>query len=693
MNHPKTSSYFCPMHPEITSAHPGDCPVCGMSLEPSFPPSEIKSEEPGGLRWRVILALLLTIPMMLIHLTPFGLLDITVKPNGVFVELVLATLVVFVAGYPLLIKGFQSFKTMQLNMFSLITLGILAAYFYSFFNVLFTKSFSDIYFEPSAVITTLVLTGQWIEAKALKKTGQEIQSLVKLQPQIAHLILPGGEERKIAIEDVKKGDLLRIKPGEKVPVDGTVKEGQSFVNESMLTGEPIPVFKRPEINVLAGTLNGNNSFTMIAKKVGDDTVLASIIQLVQEARSSKAPIQKLVDKVAAYFTPLVILLSLLTFFGWHFTGAPFSVSIAYAISILIIACPCALGLATPMSMTVGMGLGASQGILIRDASALEELEKVDALIIDKTGTLTEGKPLLAKIFAKFPFSESEVLKFAASVEQSSSHPVAESIVSGAKLKHIPIPHAINFQNIEGKGVIADSEGSKVAVGNAALLIDLGIDPSPLASQAIEWQKEGLTVSFVTLENHLIGLIAVADSIKFTAERTLSNLMRNKIQIIMATGDSQEAAISIAKRLKIDEFHAGFLPQDKLALVQNLQKKGKIVAMAGDGVNDAAAIAGANVGISMSTGSEAAIYNSSITLMKGDLRGVEKARELSKATMQNVKQNLFFAFLYNILAIPLAAGLFYPFFHVSLTPMVASIAMTLSSLSVILNALRLRTKNL
>lgn len=678
-----TSTYYCPMHPEITSQSPGDCPICGMSLEPlltAATPSD--SDEVRDLKWRVLLACVLTLPMLIVHMYEVSLIT----------EFILATIVVWVAGFPLLVKGVQSFLTLQLNMFSLITLGVLAAYFYSLYNIFnpHIGNLGDTYFEPSAVITTLVLIGQLIEAKARKKTGEQIESLIHLAPHVGHLILVNGEERKIAIEDIKKGDYLRVKPGEKIPVDGEIKEGQSWINESMITGEAIPVFKRPGSSVLAGTLNGNSSFNMIAKKVGEDTILVGMIQLIAAARLSKAPVQKLADKISAYFTPFVILIAIATAFLWSFFGYPFSIGMMHAISVLIIACPCALGLATPMSIVVGMGLGASRGILVKDAEALEQMQKVTTLIIDKTGTLTEGKPMLTKVFARFPFSESEVLKFAASIEQFSEHPLAQSIVMGAKLKHISLPNATNFQNIEGKGVIAEVDGSRVAVGNSQLLLDLNVDPSPLIPQALDWQKEGLTVSFISLEFRTIGLIAVADPIKFTAERAIQQLKREDIKVIMATGDSLEAALAVAKRLKIDSIHAGALPQDKMALVQKLQSEGEIVAMAGDGINDAPALAQADVGIAMSTGTDAAIYNSGITLMKGDLCGVVRALMLSKMTMQNVRENLLLAFGYNILAIPIAAGFFYFFgSHISLTPVVASIAMTLSSLSVIGNSLRLR----
>lgn len=697
-----TPSYYCPMHPKINSAIPGDCPICGMSLEPLVHTHAEGHEEMDVLKRRFWLAVLLTIPEVLLHMFPLGVeayLDMKYLP---FIELALTTVVVWYAGWPIMKKAFYSFKTWQLNMFSLIGLGVFVSYAYSvakmfwpyFFNSpLSAEHISGLYFEPSAVITTLVLLGQFLEAKALRRTTSEIQALIELNPKMANLILPDGEERKIAIEDVKKGDILRIKPGEKIPVDGTVKDGQSWINEGMVTGESLPVYKRAKDKVIGGTLNGNGSFQMIAEKIGKETLLAQMIQLVTEARQSKAPIQKMADRVAALFTPLVLLIALITWIVWTYMGASHGVAIGYAVSVLIIACPCALGLATPVSMVVGMGLGAKYGILIRDAQALELMEKVDIIVIDKTGTLTEGKPMLTKIFARFPFSDFEVLKLGASVEQYSEHPLAGCLVTGAKLKQIPLHKATNFQSINGKGVIARVDGSRVAVGNGKLLEELGIDPASLIPQAEKWQKEGQTVSFVALEYRAVGLLAISDPIKFTSERAIQQLHREKLKVMMATGDSKEAALAVAKRLNIDLVEAEVLPQDKMALVQKLQHEGSCVAMAGDGVNDAPAIAQADVGIAMGTGTDAAIQSAAITLLKGDLRGVVRARYLSSLTMCNVRQNLFLAFVYNIAAIPLAAGVLYPFLQVGLTPIAASIAMTLSSLSVIGNALRLRNSTL
>jgi Cu+-exporting ATPase len=694
----KNATYYCPMHLEVTAQNPGDCAICGMSLEPLVLNKPPEDEEIKGLKWRALFAAALTIPIACLHNFPDVIQNTLSLQTLLILEVLVSTLVVFVAGWPLLSKGVRSFIYRKLNMYSLISLGILTAYFYSLYRMIspyvhhqpFADAlFYELYFEPSSVITTLILIGQWIEAKALKKTSQQIERLMQLAPSVAHLNLPSGEERKIAVENIKNGDLLSIKPGAKIPADGVVKEGQSWVNESMITGEGIPVFKRPNSIVLTGTLNGNNTFSMVAEKTGEDTVLAGMIQVIATASLSQAPIQKRADKIAAYFIPTVIVIALATAILWTVIGNSFPQGVMHAIAVLIIACPSAFILSAPMSMAVGIGLGASRGILIKDAEALEKMEKVTTLIIDKTGTLTEGKPMLTKIFARFPFSEPEVLKFAACVEQNTDHPLGLSIVMGAKLKQIPLLKADNFQNIEGKGVIADVDGSRIAVGNAQLLTDLLVDPSSLVQQAMQWQKEGLTVSFVSLEYRAIGLIAVADPIKFTAERALQQLNREHIKVIMATGDSTEAALAAAKRLHIDEVHAGALPQDKMALVQKLQKEGKIVAMAGDGITDAPALSQADVGIAMTRGSDSTIYNSNITLMKGDLCGVVRARGLSRITMKNVQQNLFLAFLYNILAIPLASGLFYAFPRLGMTPVIACIAMVLSSLLIIANSLRLK----
>lgn len=685
------------MHTDVTSPNIGNCPICGISLEPLHFNKPLADAESSGLKWRAALACFLTFPVILLHLFPLKLENKISLPSLFILDFLVATIIVLIAGWPIIAKGIQSFVHRRLNMFSLIAPAVLIAYFYSAFKILTNYLFyeplsenlySDSYFEPSAVITTLVLVGQYLEARAVKKTGRQIESLMDLAPYAANLLLSNGDVRKITTEDIKKGDLIRVAPGEKIPVDGDIKEGQSWVNEAKITGEALPVFKRPGSRVLAGTLNGNSCFTLIAKNVGEDTVLQGMIQELSIARLSKASIQKKADRIASYFIPAVLVIALLTAVFWTIFGPGISAGIMHAISVLIIASPSALMLAAPLSFVVGMGLGSSRGILVKEAMALENMEKVTTLIIDKTGILTEGKPMLTKIFARFPFSENEVLKFASSVETLSDHPLGQSIVVGSSLKQIHLLNATHFQNIEGKGVIADVEGSRVAVGNAQLLLDLSIDPSALIPQAIQWQREGLTVSYVALESRTIGLIAIADPIKFTAERAIQQLKRENIKIVMATGEALEAASAVAKRLKIDEVYADCLPQDKMAIVQNLQSKGEIVAMAGEGLNDSPALDQADVGIALSSGADPMNYNSGITLIKGDLCGVVRARILSKLTMKTVKENLFFALLYNAIAIPLAAGLFYFFFPINLTPVIACIAMTLSSLAVIGNSLRL-----
>ena len=691
----KPSTYFCPMHHDVTSSNIGECPICGISLEPIDVHKPLGKEENTGLKWRVALACFLTFPSLILHIFPAKFVtSFSFTFLNVF-DFLIASIVVLFAGWPLLFKGVQSFAKGRLNMFSLIAPAVLIAYFYSavrfvssyLFNTALTEI--DIYFEPSAVMTTLVLIGQFLEAHALKKTSKEIESLSEMAPFAVNLLLSSGDVRKITTEDIKKGDLIRVGPGEKIPVDGDVKEGQSWVNEAKITGETLPVFMRPGSQVLAGTVNGNSSFTMIAKMVGDETVLAKMIKLLATSCLSRTSIQKKVDYMTCYFISTVLVIAFLTAIIWTFFGPGLSAGIMHGISVLIIASPSALMLSAPLSFVVGIGFGANRGILVKEAASLENMEKTTTLILDKTGTLTDGKPMLTKVFASFPFSENEVLKFAASIENLSDHPVAQSIVAGSKLKQIHLfPNTKNFQSIEGKGVIAEVDGSKVAVGNAGLLVDLSINPSPLIPQAIEWQKEGLTVSFVGLESRPIGLIAVADPIKFTAERAIHQLKRENIKIVIASGDAREVVSAVAKRLNIDEIYSDCLPQDKMAIVQNLQSKGEIVAMAGEGLSDAQGIAQANVGIAMSSGIDPLTENAGITLIKGDLCGIVRARMLSNLTVKTAKENLFLALVYNAIAIPFAAGIFYFLFPINLTPVIACIAMTMSSLVIIANSLKI-----
>lgn len=688
------------MHPEIKKGETGECPICGISLEPHIPKHSLPyREESISLRWRFWLASVLTIPLVFIHFFPAG-----IEPSYIsleflpFFEWILSTGVVWIAGWPIICNCFKSFLSRQLNMFSLIGLGILIAYFYSLFHLIqlylyaspFVETYLEsIYFEPSAVITTLVLFGQFLESKGFHKTTEELDDLINIKPRLAHLILPGGEERKIAVEDVKKGDLLKVNPGEIVPVDGVIKDGQSWINESEVTGVSLPVFKRPKDKVFGGSLNGNSAFVLQAEKICQDTLLYQIIHSLNVAYGSKAPLQLKTERHVALFIPLVIIISFLTFLGWMFVGNNIGEAIQHAVAVLIIASPRALSLSNPVPNNVAIGVGVKQGILVKNAKGLELLEKVTTLIIDKMGTLTEGKPLLTKVHAEYPFTEQEVLKLGASVEAHSDHPVAQAIVTGAKMKHIHLTPTTNYQNMNGKGVIARIDGSRISVGNVKLMEELRIDPQPLFEQAEKWQKEGLTISFVALEFRAAGLLAVSDPIRFTAERALQQLHKEHLRIVLATGDSKEAAFAVGKRLQIDEIVAEVLPQDKMALVQRLQKQGQFVAMAADNINDAPAISQADVGIAMGMQMDIPATHAAITLLKGDLRGVALARLLSRKTMQNVRQNLFFSYFYNLMAIPLAAGALYSKIGVVFTPILAVILMILSGLVVIGNALRLK----
>lgn len=657
---------------------------------------DLASHEKGGLQWQFWMSAILTLLLIILQLTP---LFLPIEEFHIaLLEFFLTTILLFVPARDLLWNGVKTFYSWNLNMFSLISMGVLVAYGYSTLQLFFPidpagYALEKLYFEPSAVIVTLVLLGQYLESKAIQKTADQIEGLIKLAPKMANLVQKDGSLLPIAVDDVKKGDFLRIKPGEKVPVDGKISEGQSWVDESMITGEAIPVYKHEGDPVIGGTLNGNRTFVMEAEKVGLETLLSEMIKMVEIARSTKAPIQKLADQIAKIFTPIVFIIALFTLMGWLAAGFTLSTAISHTVAVLIIACPCALGLATPLSMVVGIGLGAKSGILIKDAGSLQLMEKVSTLVIDKTGTLTEGKPMLTKIYAKYPYTENEVLKLAASVEAMSEHPLAQAVVTGAKLKLLQLWQVTDFQSVEGKGVIAFVDGLRVVIGNVKLLEESEIDPSSLKQQAEKWQKEGQTVFYIGTGFQPIGLLAVSDPLKFTSERAIQLLHEDGLRMIMATGDSKESAATVGEKVQIDEIEAEVLPQGKVDLIKHLQQSGVLVCMAGDGVNDAPALAQADVGIAMGTGTDAAIHSGSITLLKGSLLGVVRVRLLSKKTMRNVRQNLFFAFIYNILAIPLATGIFEPFFNLSLTPVIASVAMTLSSLSVIGNALLLRKAKL
>ena len=689
--------FTCPMHSEIQQDHPGHCPICGMDLEPKVVALKVDNSEYQELLRKFWIGAFLTIPVIILATNkgmPF------LNSFSSWAQFIISTPIVLYCGWPFFIKAWYSLRNHALNMFSLIALGVGAAYFYSAFAVLFPslfpESFKDkgelfIYFEAASVITVLVLLGQVLEFKAKSKTSQAIKALLGRAAKTAHLLI-NAQEQEVSIDQVKVGDRLRVKPGEKIPVDGLVIEGSSFVDESMITGEPIPIEKKAKDRVIGSTLNQTGSFLMEAHRVGSETLLARIVQMVSEAQRSKAPIQKLADRISRYFVPVVVLVAIITFIAWASMGPEprFAFALVNAVAVLIIACPCALGLATPMSIMVGVGRGAEMGVLIKNAEALETLEKVNVVVLDKTGTLTEGKPKITQIVAALNGQENAVLKFAAAVEKYSEHPLAFAIVQGAERRNIPLSEAEHFKSLTGGGITGIIEGKKVFVGNANLLEENSITGiEALQAQANEAQAQAETAIFVALEGKAIGFIAIADPIKASTPQAVEDLHRLGIKVIMLTGDHESTAKAVAKKLKIDEFHAGVNPQDKSALVQQLKNTKQIIAMAGDGINDSPALAAADVGIAMGTGTDVAMESAGVTLVKGDLTGIVKAIALSRATMRNIRQNLFFAFIYNAAGIPVAAGLLYPFFGLLLNPMLASTAMALSSISVILNALRLK----
>jgi Cu+-exporting ATPase len=623
----------------------------------------------------------------------------------VWLQLLLATPVVLWGAKPFFERGWRSLVNRHLNMFTLISLGVGIAYAYSVVAAIFpgllpptaadASGMVPVYFESAAVITALVLLGQVLELRARSHTAGAIRALLKLAPKTARRLRDNGVEEDVALSEVKVGDRLRVRPGERVPTDGVIIEGESAVDESMLTGEPIPVLKRPGDRVVGSTVNSSGSFVMRAERVGADTLLAQIVRMVADAQRSRAPIQRLADVVAGYFVPAVVVCAVLTFIGWLVAGPSPALAhaIVAAVAVLIIACPCALGLATPMSIMVATGRGASAGVLVRDAEALERLEKVDTLVIDKTGTLTIGKPALTAAIALAPFDEAELLRLAASVERSSEHPLGAAIVAGAAARGLKFSDAVEFRSLAGKGVSARVDGHSVLIGNATLLGENGIDPGELGARAEELRRDGNTVMFVAIDGRAAGLLGVADPIKENAAEALSALRAEGVRIVMLTGDSRVTAEAVARRLGIDEVHAEVLPQRKAEVVRELKEAGRVVAMAGDGINDAPALAAADVGIAMGTGTDVAMESAGVTLVRGDLRGIVRALRLSRATMRNIRQNLFFAFIYNVIGIPIAAGVLYPSFGVMLNPMIASAAMSLSSVSVIANALRLRTLRL
>jgi P-type Cu+ transporter len=701
------SLYTCPMHPEVQQQGPGSCPKCGMALEPATPSlAEEDDSEQKSMTLRFWISLVLSLPVLVLSMGEmFPAYDLGQKIGHTvsgWLQFALATPVVLWAGAPFFVRGWQSVVHRSLNMFTLIALGVGAAYLFSVIALLVPGVLPDafrmdngmlpLYFEAAAVIITLVLLGQVLELRARSQTSGAIRALLQLAPKIAHRVDAAGNESDVDLSEVQAGDTLRVRPGEKIPVDAVVLEGTSHVDESMLTGEPEPVRKTADAAVTGGTLNGSGSLLVRADKVGADTLLSQIVQMVAEAQRSRAPVQRLVDQVSAWFVPAVVLSAVLAAVVWAIWGPPPTLAhaLVMAVSVLIIACPCALGLATPMSIMVGVGRGAQEGVLIKDAAALETLEKIDTLVVDKTGTLTEGKPSLQAVIALDGFTEEDVLRLAAAVESSSEHPLARSIVEGAKARDVKATSkATDFESDPGLGVWANVDGRRVTVGNLRLMQREKIEDRELQAKAEDAREQGQTAIFVGVDGKPAGLLCVADAIKSTTAEAVAALHKEGIRIIMLTGDNARTAKVVGDTLGIDEVVADVLPADKAAVVKRLQSEGRVVAMAGDGVNDAPALAQAQVGIAMGTGTDVAMQSAGVTLLKGDLRGIAKAVRLSRRTMKNIRQNLFFAFAYNALGIPVAAGVLYPFFGILLSPMIASAAMSLSSVSVIGNALRLR----
>jgi len=694
--------WTCPMHPEIRRNGPGQCPICGMALEPLEPTlEEGPNPELIDMSRRFWVSVALSVPLLVLTMGAelFGW-ELLPMRLATWAQLALATPVVLWGGWPFFDRFWASLKTRNLNMFTLIGLGVGAAYGYSLVATVAPELFPaslrtmgghvPVYFEAAAVITTLVLLGQVLELRARAATGKAIKALLGLAPKTARRVKDGTEE-DVPLEQVHVGDLLRVRPGEKIPVDGVVVEGRSSVDESMITGEPVPVEKVAENKVTGATVNGTGTLLMRAEPVGRDTMLSQIVRMVAAAQRSRAPIQALADKVSAWFVPSVVAVSVIAFIAWNLFGvtAPLSHAIVNAIAVLIIACPCALGLATPMSIMVGTGRGASAGVLVKNAEALELMEKIDTLVVDKTGTLTVGKPKLIAVEPAGGFDEADVLRVAAALERGSEHPLAAAIVEGAEERGLTLPPSRDFESRTGKGVVGTVEDRTVALGNVALMTELGIDPSPLQARADEHRLEGRGVMFVALDSKLAGLVVVADPVKDSAAEAIAELHREGIRIVMLTGDNRTTAEAVARRVGIDDVMAEVLPDQKQAKVEQLRKEGRRVAMAGDGINDAPALAAADVGIAMGTGTDVAMESAAITLVKGDLRGIVRARRLSRAVMRNIRQNLFFAFIFNAAGVPIAAGVLYPWFKILLSPIIAGAAMSLSSVTVIGNSLRLR----
>jgi len=698
--------YTCPMHPEVRDVRNSGCPICGMSLEPEgVVAGDEDTSELDDMTRRFKVSVVLTLPVFIYamgDMIPGQPFENLLPPFWrQWAQLVLAAPVVLWGGWPFFVRGVQSVRTLNLNMFTLIALGVGVAFIYSvvatvvpgLFPAVLQNDVGEVavYFEAAAVITTLVLLGQVLELKARSQTSSAIRALLELTPPTARRIADDGGEEEVSVDDLHEGDRLRVRPGEKVPVDGTVTEGRSSVDESMVSGEPVPVEKGDGDGVIGGTVNGTGSFIMKVTLTGDDTLLSKIVRMVAEAQRSRAPIQRLADVVAAWFVPSVVLAAIVTFIVWWWAGPQPALAYALvnAVAVLIIACPCALGLATPMSIMVGTGKGAQHGILVRNAEALETMEKVDTIIVDKTGTLTEGKPKLVTVTPAGDYSEEQLLALAAAVETASEHPLAEAIVTGARERSVDFEKASDFDSVTGEGAMASVGGKKVAIGNAKLMQRVGAGNDELASAADEHRKDGQTVMFVAVDGHAAGLIGVADPIKDTTPDAIKKLHDAGLKIVMLTGDSEGTARAVAEKIGIDEVHADVSSEDKHRVIRELQEHGAVVAMAGDGINDAPALAQADVGIAMGTGADVAMESAGVTLVRGDLAGVWQARALSRATMRNIRQNLFFAFAYNTAGIPIAAGVLYPVFGLLLSPMIAAAAMSLSSVSVIGNALRLR----
>ena len=695
------TKYTCPMHPEIVSDQPGSCPICGMALEPTkVALTDEENPELVDMRRRFWVSVTLAVPVFLLGMSDL-LPGISLLRGLSWIQLILTSPVVLWCGWPFFVRAWQSIVNRYLNMFTLIGLGVGVAYVFSVVATIapgiFPQSFRahgggvPVYFESAAVITSLVLFGQVLELKARSKTGAAIKALLGLAPTTARRVRHDGTEEDVALSLVRQKDLLRVRPGEKIPVDGVVLEGHSSIDESMVTGEPIPVEKTESDQVIGGTINESGTFIMRAERVGSETLLAQIVQMVSEAQRSRAPIQRLADLVAAYFVPIVIAISFATFIVWNLIGPEprLAYALVNAVAVLIIACPCALGLATPMSIMVATGKAAQSGLLFRNAEAIETMRKVDTLIVDKTGTLTEGKPKLARVIPFNSFGDDDILQLSASLERGSEHPLGSAIVAAAQEKNLSLTNPASFESFTGKGVSGEVGGHRVSLGNLGFMIDLGVEASDASQQAEQLREQGQTVMFVVVDEALVGLLCVEDPLKQSAAEAIEQLRREGIDIVMLTGDSRTTAQALATQLHIDRVVAEVLPTQKADTVKQLQTEGHVVAMAGDGINDAPALAQADVGIAMGTGTDVAMKSADLTLVKGDLRGIVRARVLSRETMKNIKLNLFFAFVYNSVGVPIAAGILYPVFGILLSPMIAAAAMSFSSVSVITNALRLR----